>query len=184
MNGETVDIVPTIQVLPHARLTPTQCRQILALCSDAYEEDFTPYFELLDTAVHMLAMEDEELVCHAAWISRTLRLGPQRAPLSCAYIEAVATPIRLQRRGLGTLVIRAIPQQLLSFDIAALSPSEPDFYARSGWEMWRGPLYCMKDGLRLSTPDEQVMIHRLPRTPSGLSLTEELEVDWRAGDVW
>jgi aminoglycoside 2'-N-acetyltransferase I len=123
-------------------------------------------------------------VSHAAWVPRQLRIGAERVALSCAYVEAVATPVALQRRGLGTQVLRALPPLLEAFDIAALSPSEPAFYARSGWETWRGPLFCLQGGQRLATPGEDVMIHRLPRTPGLLDLTDELEADWREGDVW
>jgi hypothetical protein len=37
---------------------------------------------------------------------------------------------------------------------------------------------------RIHTPEEDVMIHRLPRTPAHLDLAAELETDWRDGDVW
>lgn len=175
---------PVIHVIEHAALSAGLKTQILALCSDAYEEDFTPYFTLLREATHVLAFKDGQLVSHGAWVRRELRYGSRRQPLSCAYIEAVATPVRLQRQGLGTLLIRAIPPLLQGFDIAALSPSEPGFYARCGWEMWRGPLFYVKNGQRFSTPDEDVMIYRLPGTPTDLDLQDELETDWREGDVW
>ncbi|WP_390349730.1 GNAT family N-acetyltransferase [Variovorax boronicumulans] len=176
--------IPSIQVLKHAELTSTIKGRILALCSDAYEEDFAPHFELLHAATHVLAMVRGEVVSHAAWVPRQLRLSAKRIPLSCAYVEAVATPIRLQRRGLGSMVLRAIDQLLDTYDIAALSPSEPRFYARLGWEMWRGPLYYLKGDERVHTPDEEVMIRRLRRSPAYLDLRQELESDWREGDVW
>ncbi len=175
---------PAIHIIEHAALSADLKARILALCRDAYEEDFTPYFALLQGATHVLAIKDGQLVSHGAWVRRELRYGSRRRPLSCAYVEAVATPVHLQRQGFGTLVIQAIPPLLQGYDIAALSPSEPGFYARSGWEMWRGPLFFMKDGQRFSTPDEDVMIYRLPGTPADLDLQDELETDWRQGDVW
>lgn len=174
----------TLHVIHHADLTAALADEILALCSDAYEEDFTPSFRLLGGATHVLAMESGRLLAHAAWVRRQLRWGGSRRPLSCAYLEAVATPVALQRRGLGTLVLGAIPPLLKSFDLAALSPSEPEFYARSGWEMWRGELFYAHEGRRIRCEDEQVMIHRLPRTPFGLDVGDELEADWRDGDIW
>jgi GNAT superfamily N-acetyltransferase len=175
---------PEIRIINSSHLDRKLREQVLALCSDAYEEDFTPYLDLLAGATHVLAVLDGRLVSHAAWIRRELRVGKDRRPLSCAYVEAVATPVRLQRQGLGTQVLRAIPALVTDLDLAALSPSEPDFYARSGWEMWQGPLFYIENGERNATPEEEVMILRLPNTPTGINLRDELEADWRAGDVW
>ncbi len=180
----TVQMKPEIRIVESDHLGAGLRAQVLALCSDAYGEDFTPYLELLRGATHLLAMVDGNLASHAAWMRRELRVGRDRRPLACAYVEAVATPVRLQRKGLGTFVLRSIPPLVRGFEVAALSPSEPDFYARSGWEMWRGPLFCMEGGRRVATLDEDVMILRLPQTPAGLSLLDELETDWRLGDVW
>ena len=57
-----------------------------------------------------------------------------------------------------TVVMRAIPPLLSAFDIAALSPSDAGFYARLGWEMWRGPRRYLKDGVCVETPEEEVMV--------------------------
>lgn len=176
--------MPTLKVIQHADLTAKLRAEILALCTDAYEEDFTPYLQLLGGATHILAMDSGQLVSHAAWLPRCLRVGSDRVPLRCAYVEAVATPISMQRKGLGTLVLRAIPPLLEHFELAVLSPSEPDFYARSGWEMWKGSLYYLEGGRRIRSEDEEVMIHRLARTPSKLDLSADLETDWREGDIW
>jgi GNAT superfamily N-acetyltransferase len=175
---------PDIQHLHAGQLGDDLRARIFALCSDAYEEDFTPHLALLADATHVLATMDGELVAHAAWVRRELRVGTARRPLSCAYVEAVATTVRLQRRGLGTAVLRAIPALVSDFDIAALSPSEPAFYARSGWALWQGPLFHLQDGQRHRSDDEQVMVLRLPRTPAWLDLRDDLETDWREGDVW
>ena len=50
--------------------------------------------------------------------------------------------------------------------------------------MWHGPLFYRQDGQRIATPDEEVMVLKLPRTPAGIDLHAELEADWRPGDVW
>jgi aminoglycoside 2'-N-acetyltransferase I len=175
---------PELHIVNHAELSARLKGQILAVCSDAYEEDFGPHLQLLSEATHLVAMHAGEVVSHAAWVKRPLRYGTRRRELSCAYIEAVATSVRWQRRGLGSLVMRAIPPFLGDFDVAALSPSKLSFYARCGWENWRGPLFYLKEGERISTPEETVMIYRLPRTPTDLNLHEELETDWRPGEVW
>jgi len=176
--------MPTLQVVQHADLTAQHRSEIVALCSDAYEEDFAPYFRLLSGATHVLAIESSRIVSHAAWLPRLLRVGRMRLPLSCAYVEAVATPIALQRKGLGTLVLRAIPPLLDGYDVAALSPSNPAFYMRAGWEMCAGRLFYLEGDRRFACEREEVMIHRLPRTPASLDLSADLECDWREGDVW
>jgi len=58
------------------------------------------------------------------------------------------------------------------------------FYARLGWECWRGPLSVRVGARLVPTPDEEVMALRLPRTPTPLDLSLPLAVSWRLGDVW
>jgi len=176
--------MPSIEVHARTALTSALREQILALCNDAYEQDFAANFDLLGQAIHVVAREAGRLVSHAAWVAREVRVGVQRVRLASAYIEAVATPTKLQRQGYGTYVLRALPPLLRDFDIAVLSPSEPEFYARSGWELWQGPLSYIANGRRIATPGEDVMIYRLPRTPSSLDPRELLETDWRPGEVW
>jgi aminoglycoside 2'-N-acetyltransferase I len=175
---------PSLSIVPAASLTPEVRAEILAVCSDAYEEDFGWYLELLEDAVHVLARVDGQLVCHAAWVERKLYAGGMASPLRAAYVEAVATPARFQRRGYGSAVLSAIPPLVGDFDLAALSPSRQDFYLRLGWEPWRGPLAYRKGQELVSTPDEEVMIYRLPKTPPSLDLDASLTIDWRPGEVW
>jgi hypothetical protein len=56
-------------------------------------------------------------------------------------------------------------------------------YARLGWEFWRGPLFIRRAGRLIPTPDEEVMILRLPKTPP-LDLEAPLSVEWREGELW
>ena len=173
-----------IEVIPAPALEASVRAEILSLCSDAYEEDFTPYLDLLSEAVHVLLRVEGSLVAHAAWVERQLRVANLAQPLSAAYIEAVAVPAALQGRGYGREVLAAVPPLLDEFDIAALSPSEVPFYARLGWELWQGPLSYRQAAAEIATPDEDVMILRLARTPGGLDVSAGLSTDWRLGDVW
>ncbi len=141
------------------------------------------YFDLLADATHILAFNNKKLVSHAAWVERELRVIGM-SPLKSAYIEAVATDSAHQGNGFGSALMNEIPKHLQYFDIAALSPSEPDFYKRNGWEMWQGKLSYRHNGEIHDTPDEDVMVLRLPKTPATLSLSSALETDWRLGDVW
>ena len=171
----------SIFIVPSDRMV--QYNKVLELCSAAYEEDFTDYLNLLNPAVHILAYTHGQLVCHAAWVERRLYLG--EFSLRAAYIEAVATLPAQQRKGFASALMQVLPTKLSQFDIAALSPSNPTFYEPLGWELWQGQLsYFDKDKHEIFTPEEQVMIYRLPLTPSKITLTEKLSVDWRPGEVW
>lgn len=79
--------------------------------------------------------------------------------------------------------MRALQAQILDFDLAALSPFDERWYARLGWETWRGPLSIRTATGLLPTPDEQVMTLRLPRTPA-LDLDAPLSAEWRELESW
>jgi GNAT superfamily N-acetyltransferase len=173
-----------IEVVP-STVVPAPVRQsLLELCSDAYDEDFTAYLQLLSPAVHVFAWLGAKLVSHAAWVERALHVD-NATILRSAYIEAVATHPRYQRRGFASAVLASIPPLLDEFDLAALAPSHASFYRRLGWEMWEGPLsYLEASGIETPTPEEQVMIYRLPRTPASLNVRAKLTTQWRPIEVW
>lgn len=173
----------SILVVKANNLTNRQQDEILSVCSRAYEEDFAPHLQLLTSATHILAYAGNELVSHAAWVERELHqegLGV----LQTAYVEAVATLPEHQRKGYGSTVLNAIPPLIQQYDIGALSPSEPEFYARLGWVLWEGPLAYVQDAELVETPEEEVMVYYLPRTPKSLNLQTRLIADWRPGEVW
>ena len=100
-------------------------------------------------------------------------------------MEAVATLPEYQGRGYASVVLANIPALVSDFELAALSPSEAGFYRRLGWELWEGPMsYLNACGSEILTPDEAVMIYRLPLTPASLNLRAKLSTDWRPGEVW
>jgi aminoglycoside 2'-N-acetyltransferase I len=170
-----------IEITPRASLTQTLHGDIIALCTRAYEEEFGDILALFDDPTHVVAYLGGELVSHALWIPRTLTYNG--APLLCAYVEAVATEPRHQGRGYASAVLRALAAAITAYDIGALSPSDPAFYARLGWESWRGPLAAATDAGITPTPGEDVMILRLPKTPP-LDLKGTLVAPWRTGDIW
>jgi len=170
-----------IEIVPSASLTQSLHQEIVALCTRTYEEEFSKILALFDDPTHVVAYLDGELVSHALWIPRTLTYNG--APLRSAYVEAVATEPRYQGRGYASAVLRALAAAITDYDIAALSPSDPAFYTRLGWESWRGPLaVATADGIT-PTPGEDVMILRLPKTPP-LDPHGTLVAPWRPGDVW
>ncbi len=171
-----------IAIVAQQDLDPRQRAEIVALCSRAYGEDFSSILSLYgDHPVHILGYADDDLVSHALWITRTLNYNG--IPLQSAYVEAVATEPAHQGRGYASTLLRSLPSAIASWDIGALSPSDPGFYSRLGWEVWRGPLYVATEAGSYPTPDGIVMILRLPRTPL-LDLNGTLTAPWRVGDIW
>lgn len=173
-----------IQIRRNDQLSRPERAQLVDLCTAAYEEEFSGYFDLLppDT-MHVVLSLDGEPISHAAWVTRWLQAG-QAPLLRTAYVESVATLPGYQRQGYGARVMRQLQSLIVDYDLGGLSPSEPAFYEKLGWEMWRGPLFIRADGALLPTPDEQVMILRLPATPPALDLTAALSAEWREGEVW
>src|SRR5262245_55620369 len=81
-------------------LTEERQQQIVRLCTEAYDEDFSRMFEMLPGSVHVLAYLEHELIGHACWVTRWLQPG-EREPLRTAYVEAVAVAPAYQGRGWG-----------------------------------------------------------------------------------
>lgn len=172
-----------IRTVRGRHLTSQEADAVLALCSAAYEMEFSPYLALFDDPMHVLAEENGRLVSHALWVTRVLEAN-HRLQLRTAYIEAVATLPDAQGRGFGSAVMRAVGAATQTgYDLGALSPSDWAFYAPFGWELWKGPLAVRTNDGEMPTPDEEVMILRLPDTPP-LDLTWPLSVEWRPIEIW
>ena len=70
------------------------------------------------------------------------------------------------------------------YELAALCPAIPDFYAKLGWRRWTGPLEIReRSGARTQTTDEIIMILWLGEGP-GPDVTRTLSIEWREGEVW
>lgn len=155
---------------------------IVGLCSRAYEMKFEPMLKTFSDPTHVLAYSDDKLVSHALWVTRWLQSEPFPF-LRTAFVEAVATDPLYQGRGFGTALMRVLGEAIADFDLGALSPAELGLYSRTGWELWRGPLFIRTQQGLLPTPDDRVMILRLPKTPA-LDLEAPLSAEWREGELW
>lgn len=157
-------------------------RRVVALCDRAFDGDMETILADLIDSTHVLAEFEGVLAGHACWVTRWLS-ADYRPPLRTAYIEAVATDPNLQRRGIGGATMKRVGREIRTYELGGLCPNYPEFYARFGWETWRGPLAIRThDGL-LETPDEHVMILRTPLTPR-IDLDARLTAEWRPGEVW
>lgn len=172
-----------IRVVSGMLLSAQEREEISSFCSAAYEEEMEPILNTFVDATHVLGFFEGALTSHALWVTRYLQVGDQ-PPLRTAYVEAVATGHACRNRGFATVVLKRLAAEVQDFDLAALSPSDAAFYERLGWELWQGPLFIRtKDGLLPSPDDEEVMILRLPQTPS-LDLSQPLSAEWREGELW
>ena len=174
-----------LEVLPADQLASEQVAEIHALCNRAYaiyDVDLDPIFQTFTDAAHVIGWRGSAMVSHAMWVTRWLQPGDQ-PPLRTAYVEMVATEPEFQGRGYASAVMRRLASAIHDFELGGLSPAEPMLYTKLGWVFWQGPLFIRtQDGL-LSTPDGELMILQLPKTP-GLDLTLPMSAEWREGELW
>ena len=181
-----VDWPTRIEIVTRQSLTPARYREVVELCERAYAEDddIADLMREFEEATHVLLIDvHDRLVSHALWIERLLIHGT--ACLRTAYVELVATDPDRQGRGHASTIMRAVGSAIASFDIGALSPSDPAFYARFGWELWRGPLFEQRqNGASVPSPaEEDVMVLQQAGRPQ-LDLDGPLTAPWRSGDIW
>jgi aminoglycoside 2'-N-acetyltransferase I len=171
-----------ISVLPSSRMTRETTADVIRLCSEVFDLDYSFYMNLCPDRVHVLGYVDGALVSHALWLDRRLIVGEGHS-FDTAYVEGVATHADHRRRGYGSAIMRRLQEEIRDYDFGALSPAVPEWYKKLGWEEWQGPLWIDHDGQLEATPDECVLIYRTPRTPP-LNLTATLTGEWRPFEPW
>lgn len=174
----------TIQIARAESLSDTDRDNIIALCNRAYGEELEPLLKTFTSPTHCLGFCEQRLVSHAMWVPRYLQAGANPALLRTAYIEMVATDAPYRKRGFASAIMRRVAAEIQDFDLAALSPFSVAYYAKLGWEAWRGPLFTRTEqGLVPTDAEETVMILRLAKTPP-LDITTALSAEWRVGELW
>ena len=171
-----------LEVVRAQELTPEVLTTVHALCDRAYGEDLQPLFATFVDTTHVLGYLGSTLVSHAMWVTRWLQPG-DGPTLRTAFVEMVATEPDLQRRGLATAVMNRLTSSISEYDLGGLCPAAPRLYAKLGWIFWSGPLFIRSRERLVPTPDERIMILRLPRTPT-LDLDQPLSAEWREGEFW
>lgn len=163
-------------------MTPAQLEAMIALCSEVFQLEYARYMDLCPDRVHVLGYVEGALVAHALWLDRPLRIGA--GPwLNAAYVEGVATRAASRGQGYGSRVMRRLQCEIAAYDLGALSPAIPEWYARLGWLLWRGPLYIVEGSETQITPGERVMVYPTPRT-GALDLEAPLSAPWRPFEPW
>ncbi len=203
----------TIQILPAAAIDPSLMAAVHNLCARAYPgENLDPLWAAYAADFHAVGWIADLPVSYAMVVTRWLQAGAGPL-LRTAYVELAATLPEFQGRGYATALMRQLAAAIAAadYDLAALCPADTQLYARLGWEYWRGPLFIRRPpegwpaGARtadrdtntdtaadksaatdelLPTPEERVMILRLPPTPP-LDLDLPLSAEWRpGGELW
>jgi aminoglycoside 2'-N-acetyltransferase I len=158
---------------------------IIQVCIAAHQaEDFKNLFTYIPSGGrHFLAYRGSELVSHAVVTTRWLQ--PEGLELlRTAYVDAVATQPAYQGQGCGSAVMCQLAREIDDYTIACLETDKPGFYARLGWELWRGPLAGRSAQGLVPTPEQTgIMILRLPHTPP-LDLDRGLTIECQQGRIW
>ena len=181
-----------LQMVKASRLTVGARTEIVRLCNEAYGEDLSRLFAAYTADWHVLARLNKRLVGHAMIVARWLQAG-NNSLMQTAYVEFVATSPSHQGKGIGSAVMRNIAEVAgkEGYEVAALCPADTGLYTHLGWEFWQGDLFIRPPGnakketpALIPTPEERVMILRLPGTPS-LDLGQSLSAEWReGGELW
>ena len=133
---------------------------------------------------HFLLELDAEIVAYASVAERKLEVGGRQ--LRTGYVEAVATAVRHQRQGLGSLLMTAVNAYIReSFELGALGTGRHRFYEQLGWITWKGATAVRTPQGPRRTPDEDgyVLVLYTPASPK-LDAAALITCDWRSGDAW
>jgi aminoglycoside 2'-N-acetyltransferase I len=170
-----------------AELTEAELEAVRRLLFDEFGGRFDRHdWDHTLGGTHVLALEGDQPVAHAAVVPRTLSAGGRR--LRTGYVEGVATRADRRRRGLASLVMGEAGRLVeADYQLGALGDGTgiPGFYQRLGWELWLGPTWADAPGglVRTAEEDGSVLVLRTPATGE-LDPTGPLVCDWREGDLW
>ncbi len=170
-------------------LTLDEIRVVRELLVDAFGTDEDERFEEDDWqhamgGLHFIVDIDGAIVAHASVVERELYVGD--VALRTGYVEAVATALAHQGRGLGTRLMEDVGHYIrVRFELGALGTGLHRFYERLGWQTWRGPSAVRTEaGVRHTSHDDgYILVLATPSSPR-LDLTASISCEWRPGDVW
>ncbi len=183
--AEPEDAVVVVSVLSTEALTDARRSEIIEVCIAAHENealrDLFTHFSY--GGRHFLAHLGPELVGHAVVSTRWVQ--PEgREVMKTAYVDAVSTLPKHQRKGYGSAVMSRLAAEIPDYEIACLQTDEPAFYERLGWEVWRGPLAGRSEVGLVPTPEQRgVMVLRLPQAPP-VDLDTQLTIECQEYRIW
>ena len=165
-------------------LNDAQHLAIRLLMNAAFEEDFSDADDdHCNGGVRVIAMDGDQIIGHAALISRTITIAG--TPYRTGYVEGVAVWPARQGQGIGRQIMQQITDMTAhDYVVSMLSTGEHDFYAKFGWQRFAGASYVDDHGTisRTADEDEGLMVR------TNLAHLNQPGVawvcDWRTGDVW
>jgi aminoglycoside 2'-N-acetyltransferase I len=175
--------------LATTELTSAEVATIRTLLDEAFgtneDERFTdPDWDHAVGGIHFVLDLGGEIVAHASVVEREIHVGGR--PLRTGYVEAVATAVDRQGRGLGSVLMVDVTDWIRDhFELGALGTGRHHFYERLGWQTWAGPSSVRAPDVMRRTPDEDgyILVLRTPTSPP-FDVNEPISCDWRPGDVW
>lgn len=177
--------MPDIRVLTTAELSADVLAELRRLLDAAFAGGFSDDdWEHALGGSHVLALDGEVIVAHAAVVARELHVAGR--PFPVGYVEGVATARTRAREGLGSAVmVEATALVRRDFAMGALSTAVHGFYERIGWERWRGPTFVRAGSELFRTEDEDdgVMVLRIGPS-AGVDLGAAIVCEARPGDDW
>lgn len=187
-SGDSVANRVTVTRVPTDSLTAEATSAIRALLwtafgdgEDAMTEDD---WQHALGGVHFVAQAEGEIVAYSSVAERELEVDG--LSIRSGYVEAVATAVAFQGKGIGSLLMQEVNAYIRErFQLGALGTDRHSFYERLGWLTWKGQTWVRTgDGPRRS-PEEDGYILVLP-TPTSpeLDLAAPIACGWRAGDAW
>lgn len=175
-----------VRIVESSSLSSAERAAIRRLLDEAFSGEFSEDdWQHALGGWHALVGPTDAPVAHAALVERRLFVGTRE--LRAGYVEAVGVAPADQHTGLGTIVMSAISDLILSrFDLGALSTGEGHFYERLGWERWRGPTFVRAaDGQLRRSADEDDGVMVLRCAASGeIDLGAPIICEERPGDSW
>jgi aminoglycoside 2'-N-acetyltransferase I len=187
-SGDSVAGRVTVRRVPTDSLTTEATSAIRALLwaafgdgEDAMTEDD---WQHALGGVHFVAEAEGEIVAYSSVAERELEVDG--LSIRSGYVEAVATAVAFQGKGIGSLLMQEVNAYIRErFQLGALGTGRHSFYERLGWLTWKGQTWVRTgDGPRRS-PEEDGYILVLP-TPTSpeLDLAAPIACGWRPGDAW
>ena len=158
--------------------------EIRSLLLDAFEEFTDDDWTHALGGTHVVAVDGERVVAHAAVVPRVLEVDG--VPWTTGYVEAVGVHPTRQGEGLGSLLAAEVADVVRStYRLGGLCTGVHAFYDGLGWDRWTGPTWVRRDGVdvRTQAEDGTVMVLRFDASAT-VDPTARISCDDRSGDVW
>ena len=167
-----------------AEIPPRLLEQVHDLVLESFGASYTDHDWANALGGWHVVVTEGLVVAHAAVVLRVLHVGARE--VRTGYVEAVATRLGHEGRGLGSLALREVATIIgAEAELGALSTGRHTFYERLSWERWRGPTFVRRASGDERTPEEDdgVMVLRT-LSSSDIDLAAPLTCHDRAGDAW